>query len=454
MNASIKNLLGKIPLPPYYHLGKNGYAIPKDNGGTSTVGRQSFLIHLEKAGYPSNGLAPDYPENQMEMALTRIEKEQSVDWCGRLAGRHQGLRRVGTRDLLVQGGPIMAAASPTHCDELLCLLAQVLGMEPIANRSLSPFHLFCHWLKRSRRMIREGKWCEGQAIVFCGPVDSFKSFIQGAIITPPIGQEAFPTQFLKGGTGFNSDLVGAEHLRIDDAAPPMESRDRSEWANVMKQFVMERNRRLHGKGTDALMVDPLQRVSIACNDSGEGYRLIPRISRDNRDKFLVFRTRVPELARQFHSEDERRAYAENLASQLPGFLHLVDNLGPVPQTDVDLRFGIRGHIDASLELLVNDDQPEDILLSMLDQNLPPGAVPIEGTGQEVYRRLEQEGCASFLRLSGKETPGAAVAKWLVQLSQDPDHAGRISVIRSGPPKRFRIAPLEGEHTTRAGGEGG
>ncbi len=440
MDSSVKNLLGKIPLPPYYHLGKNGYAIPKDKSGTSTVGRQSFLIHLGKAGYPSKGLAPDYPENQMEMALTRIEKEQSVDWCGRLAGRHQGLRRLGSHDLLVKGNPIMTSASPTPCDELLCLLAEVLGTEPIANRTLSPFALFCHWLRRSRKMIREGKWCEGQALVFCGPVDSFKSFLQGAIITPSLGQEAFPTQFLKGGTGFNADIVGAEHLRIDDAAPPVEARDRSEWANVMKQLVMERHRRLHGKGVDAIMVDPLQRVSIACNDSGEGYRLIPRISLDNRDKFLVFHTRAPGLARGFHTEEERRAYAKTLASQLPGFLNIVDNLGPVPPSDVDLRFGIRGHIDASLELLVNDDQPEDVLLSMLDQILVRGGTPIEGTGQEIYRRLEDAGSASFLRISGKEGAGPAVARWLVQLSQNPAVGGRVSVIRTGPPKRFRIDP--------------
>ena len=443
MRASVKNLLSKIPLPPIYHLGGSSYAVPRDGGdGVSTVNRQSVALHLNNAGYPDSGLAPDQPENQMKMALTRIETEQSVDWCGRVAGRHKGLRHVNGCDILVKGRPVMVAAVPGPCDGLVTLLQQVLGTEAIPGRSLSPYDLFCYWLQRSRRMIREGRFLEGQVLILCGGVDTFKTFTQGAVITPALGNEGFPTQFLKAGTGFNTDIIAAEHLRIDDASPPTDAGDRSEWANVLKQLVMERTRRLHGKNRDALMVDPLQRVSIACNDSGGGYKVIPHISRDNQDKFLVFRTRAPEAAHGFCSERERRAYAQEVASELPGFLDMVDNLGPVPGSDVDLRFGIRGYIHPELRLLVNDEQPEDALLAVLDHLFDSSRRPIGGTGVEIFRQLEARDLASSLRFGAKENPGAGTARLLVLLAQDPAIPGRVTITRVGPPKQFRIVAPE------------
>ncbi len=438
MRASVKNLLAKIPLPAIHHLGGAHYAVPRECGGVSTVNRQSVLLHLAKAGYSSSGLSPEQPGNQMEMAMTRIETEQSVDWCGRVAGRHQGVRRVNGCDILVKGHPVLMEAVPGPCDGLVALLEQVLGTEVIPDRLLSPYQLFCYWLQRGRRMIREGRFLEGQVLMLCGGVDTYKSFTQGAVITPALGNEGFPTQFLKGGTGFNTDIVAAEHLRIDDAAPPTEARDRTEWANVLKQLVMERTRRLHGKGRDALMVDPLQRVSIACNDSGGGYKVIPHISRDNEDKFLVFRTRVPEIANRFCTEEERRGYTQCIASELPGFLHMVDNLGPVPESDVDMRFGVRGYIHPELRLLVNDEQPEESLLGMIDQLFNIGVSEIEGTGEEIYQRISRENLGFSLQFGIRESPGAGTARLLVLLSQDPGRRGRVTITRAGSPKRFRI----------------
>jgi hypothetical protein len=442
MRASVKNLLAKIPMPGIYHLGGANYAVPREGGGVSTVNRQSVLLHLDKAGYPNCGLAPDQPENQKEMAITRIETEQSVDWCGRVAGRHQGLRRVNGSDILVKGHPGMMQAAPGPCNGLVALLEQVLGTEVIPDRSLSPFQLFCYWLQRGRRMIRDGRFLEGQVLILCGGVDTYKSFTQGAVITPALGYEGLPAQFLKGGTGFNADIVAAEHLRIDDASPPSEAKDRSEWANVLKQLVMERTRRLHGKGRDALMVDPLQRVSIACNDSGDGYKVIPHISRDNEDKFLVFRTRVPEAANGFCSDGERRAYTQRIASELQGFLQMVDNLGPVPESDTDMRFGVRGYIHPELRLLVNDEQPEDSLLAALNQLFIFGVRTIEGSGEQIFRRMEEAQLANALQFSAREAPGAGTARLLVLLSQNPATRARVTITNARSPKHFRIVAPE------------
>ena len=52
------------------------------------------------------------------------------------------------------------------------------------------------------------------------------------------GRAAKPYQFMTGGTGFNSDMFGAEHLMIEDESPSTDMRARRAFGAQIKNMTV------------------------------------------------------------------------------------------------------------------------------------------------------------------------------------------------------------------------
>ena len=80
--------------------------------------------------------------------------------------------------------------------------------------------LFDLWAKvayEAQRDCAPGEPRRGHALVLVGENGSGKSFLQHYLITPLLGgREADPRMFLMGNDAYNSDVLGAEHLRAAD----------------------------------------------------------------------------------------------------------------------------------------------------------------------------------------------------------------------------------------------
>src|SRR5204862_7823749 len=72
------------------------------------------------------------------------------------------------------------------------------------------------WLKVAYEALRAGVWRPGPALALAGPRNCGKSLLQQLITLILGGRSAKPYRYMRGGTEFNADLFGAEHLCIED----------------------------------------------------------------------------------------------------------------------------------------------------------------------------------------------------------------------------------------------
>jgi hypothetical protein len=125
--------------------------------------------------------------------------------------------------------------------------------------------------------------------------------------------------------------------------------------------------------TEPWAVHPFWRLTATLNDDADKLRSLPPITADYGDKVIIFHGKKTPMPMPTRTEEERYAFAEKIASELPAFIDWLVNGWEIP---ADLlvyedgrdatRFGFREYHHAVVRDGLFDETPQAELLGLID----------------------------------------------------------------------------------------
>jgi hypothetical protein len=329
--------------------------------------------------------------SEVAQAMSRIRYEYGVDYAGPLSGFRRGLYQINGKQLLVVRSYEVIKPRLGQWPILATFLRGLLGREQTLE--------FLYWLKLAYEALAdETRRRPGQALVFAGPPDCGKSFLQNHVITPVLGGRACRCyRYLAGRTEFNGDMFEAEHLIVDDDVPFGKYQERMALGSRIKSIVASELHSAHYKFQDAFSVQPFWRLSISVNDSPESLLVLPPIDESLEDKLIIFKAQSFPLPMPTETQEERDAFRDAISSELPAMLYRMTRT-PIPESFAGRRFGLAHFHHPDIIKAVQELSPEERLLSIIDTVLfktflpnplvEPGSMEAwEGTAGELEARL-------------------------------------------------------------------
>lgn len=360
MNDDIQTILetsGPVMPEAYFDQLRNMFILRDAKGEHMLQNETQMTRHLRLAGF-SGKIPKNLTSSEVDRALGLIQSERNVHFAGPLAGYGEGLREFGGKRVLVTVGPRIIGPVEGPFETLKALFGGVLGEEQAGY--------FYGWLKVGYEALRRQEPRPGQAVVFCGPADCGKSLIQNLVTEILGGRSAKPYQTMTGGTAFNADLFGAEHLTVEDEQPSTDIRARRNFGNQIKMVTVNEWQRLHAKHRDALMLKTLWRLTVSINDETENLLVLPPLDDSVRDKMMIFHAKRPDAGFDTATPEKRAAYWAKLTGELPAFLHWLTARFEIPSGLSCTRFGIKGYLNPEIVRALSEQAPEVQLLRLID----------------------------------------------------------------------------------------
>ncbi|HEY3755310.1 MAG TPA: DUF3854 domain-containing protein [Opitutaceae bacterium] len=362
------------------------------DGSFGQLCREDARLHLGMLGL--NQFASAGKPSPVDCALHRIQQERRVNYAGPVCGRPPGLLVENGRRVLVTSGPIFIPAKAGNCPTILNLVANLFGRasrDPLAQMQTA---VFIAWLKLGRLAVHNPREHRpGQVLALVGPADCGKSLLQSTVITPALGgRVADPALWTTGGTAFNADLWGAEHLAIGDKGLGEDGRERARLRDELKRMTAASEYPLHAKNRDALTLRQIWRVSLSANDDPESASNLPALDASFADKIIYLQCFSP--PKPFFNEDEpgaRARFAKALADELPAFLAYVESF-EIPADLRKERFGVREfHHSRVLDLIKRSSPlvPVGEALEGWIATWESGTAEVEAPSVELYAKLDQ-----------------------------------------------------------------
>jgi len=365
-----------------------------------------------------------------EMAIA-IEDERAVDFAGALAGYNRGRHTVQEHDVLVTTSPtfIEPAARPW---DMLRTIIETLLMDGQAV-------YFYGWLHMAVKSLRAGVFVPGQAMTFVGPRDCGKSLVQ-KIITPCLGgRMARPFEYMTGGSSFNSDLFGAEHLMVEDEVASTDLRARRTFGNLIKQVTVNDQQRLHAKGKDAIMLKPWWRMSITTNDEEENLMVLPPLDTSLEDKMTILKASPAEIPVRSDDLGDREAFWGRIMQDIPGLLHYVLNEFELSDALKSRRFGCTHYHHPEIMRRLSALAPETRLLRLIDAHGMKGMDRWSGTASELQAMLTAYDSPCSHEARGLLSWSNACGTYLGRLEKKVD---RVSYERTATERRWTVISAE------------
>ena len=330
--------------------------------------------------------------SKLDRLIVAVQDNRIVDWSGNVAGFKAGVYPMHGRSVLVKESPKVPVPVPGDWSFICEFLRSRLDVPEFGSRQLFSFMAWC---KFAFEALASGNHQSGPALALCGPSDCGKSRIQHNIITPLLGgRDADPSAFLLGKTEFNSELIGAEHHLIEDMASALDTAARAFFGEQVKKAVVGDIMRGHAKGRDAVTLSAFRRLSISMNDNPERMRVLPPISSDLRDKFLILKVQDGPWPCPMDSPDDRASFRDRILSEIPAFADYLVHQFNVPEEYRARRFGVKAWQHPEIVSILNDGEPEFVLLCIADDILfADGRKPWEGTASALEKQLTEDGSA-------------------------------------------------------------
>lgn len=313
---------------------------------------------------------------EVDRVLLAAQEARAVDFAASVAGTRAGVYYLPGGRFLVRQSPELIEPDAGECPSIEKLLHGLLGRDGALH--------FCYWLKVAYEALRAGEIRPGQCLILCGPPGCGKSFIQHQVITPVLaGRAADPKSYFFGKTDFNSELVGSEHLLIEEVPASNHQVDRLTFGERIKEVVANDMMRLHRKNRDAVSVHPLHRISITINNTPEKMKVLPPLTFDVSEKVIMFLVKeAPEFWEMFNGKpDPRRAVREAISAELPAFCRYLLDL-EIPEAmrsgNEGRRYGVRSHVPENLATMLFEQEAESHLLMLIDKELFGAQSPHDG----------------------------------------------------------------------------
>ena len=341
----------------YFDQSRNVYILRDGSRELMQQSETQMARHLRLAGFdgrvPKNATA-----SEVDMALAQIQNERNIHFTGPVAGYGEGMREFNGKRVLVTAGPKIIEPAAGGWETLKALFEGVLGEEQAG--------FFYGWLQIGYEALRRQEPRPGQAVVFCGPADCGKSLIQNLVTEILGGRAAKPYQSMAGGTTFNADLFGAEHLTVEDEQPSTDIRARRNFGAEIKKVTVNEQQRLHAKHRDAILLKVFWRLTVSINDEAENLLVLPPLDESLRDKLMLFKAKRPTGGFDTATPEKRAAYWAKLTGELPAFLHWLTGEFRIGAGLACQRFGVKGYLNPEIVAALSEQSPEMQLLRLID----------------------------------------------------------------------------------------
>jgi hypothetical protein len=298
-------------------------------------------------------------------AMNFITRTADIEYASPMAGYSKGIYSFDDSRVLVTNSPRIIRPVKGAWPTINRLLTGMLG--------LAQLEYFYGWAKHAYESLATTKFQPGQMLVFGGPKDTGKSFVQAHIITPLLGgRQSNPYQYMTGMTTFNGELFKAEHLAISDEMPATEDRERLAFGNAIKKLVSEEKHRLHAKNREGvnLTAPPFWRVTMSVNDEPEDLMQLPHPRTSMLDKLMVFYVGMPDCLPDGVSVT-REMFAETIRRELPAFVYFLANEHEIRRELIKSRFGIQEYFSPAILDLMAGIAPEENLMGICEAGLFP-----------------------------------------------------------------------------------
>jgi hypothetical protein len=378
------------PIECYFDLSRGRYYYQLKNGDWIAMSEESFGRILRAVGFTRDG-KHDNSLSYLEQELVNIQLERGVSFAGELAGYGPGETVIEGKRCLITRGPRIPEPKPGRWPLLDKFFSQLLGGYKAE---------FFAWVKCARQALRAGApWRPGQIAVFAGPAGCGKNLCQSIITEILGGRAAKPYRYMIGETSFNRELMGAEHLVIQDESPLADWKARRIFGARVKDFVVNEMQSCHAKGFDAVTLTPFWRLSISLNEEPENLQILPPLDESLVDKLSLFRCFPTKLPFDGSDPRNRKIFRERLSAELPAFLGWLQKW-KIPPRLKDQRFGCAAHLDPHLVQEIDSLSPEVRMWSLIEAGgfLPLGPYGWEGSAIELEKLLRDKFPAEAARL--------------------------------------------------------
>lgn len=365
----------------YYDSFRRAYVMKNKRGTYLSLDGTQVTKRLKMHGLSSN--KNEQGINEIEETIIEIEETNDVGYSGALAGYSAGIVEFGQMRALITQGCNMPEDRAGEWPKLAQVFETLFGEEQL--------DYFYSWLHISVRALDSRTHAPGQAIAIAGKKSCGKSLCQQLITQVLGGRCARPYQYMVGLTQFNSDLFGAEHLMVEDEANSTKTTDRKLFGGFVKNVVANKDHRLHGKGKDAVMLQPLWRLSITTNDNPENLMVLPPLEDGLEDKIMLFKANFAKLPMPAGTPEEKRMFWAALMDEMPAFMHFLRNEYAIPEEIEDDRYGVKHYHNPDILFALNALTPEMHMLSMIDDYLLNG-LAWNGTASKLMAELTDKEC--------------------------------------------------------------
>lgn len=335
------------------------------------AGYHNLLIGRLKSHLRKLGLGDDA---DIENVIVNAEKHSKVSFCGPLAGIPEGhYYRKGVSYLCDQGPILIEPVKgdwSTIRDWMNAMFAPDVWNSEVGDYQLNTV---MGWLKVGAEALRNNTFQVGQLLALAGASGSGKSLFQSLIITPMLGgRSANPFKYLSGGTDFNANLYGAEHLTLDDEALSKKTVGRVEFGQKLKGLLVagDSGDFLHAKGLDGVNIRVQQRVSMSLNDDEADLAVLPPLSqRSIADKISLIRCACDSIPMPTSSNAEFDALKAQIAVEIPAFLYYLLHEYEIPVEVMNDRYGVASYKNPDLAEAIHDVADESQLELFIDEVL-------------------------------------------------------------------------------------
>ncbi len=375
----------------YYILDASGERYISMNGEALT--RQLRLLNYSARGAEGEMSAVD-------KFKAYVELHNAVDACGALAGRSIGYKpnEASSMKYLVTRKNKRVDAREGSWDNIRSILEKQYGDEQL--------RYFYSWLYRARYQLNNEKYNAGHALVISGAVGGGKSLIINQVIQPMLGGVADAERAMCKDNQFNSDLIGAELLLIDDVKLSRKMEDRKTFGTKIKGLTASSGSvSCHPKGVDAFTLNPLWRLVIAINDTEDDLGAMPPLGEGDEDtigdKIIMLKCFKHELPFVGHIDQYDKIEAM-IASEIEAFAYFIDHYTiPDAIKQGDSRFGFDEFHHPELLDVLNQNSNERTLLSvttsvLFNDEYRMDIVQEAGTGRQYWQGSAQQWSTALL----------------------------------------------------------
>lgn len=270
------------------------------------------------------------------------------------------------------------------CEDLCMFLEDFFGDEEKLEKGR-------FWLAHAYQSAYFQRPSLGLILALIGDPGAGKTFFSKAILGPLLGGVRDAQRFLFEGEKYNDELSRKPVWRVDD--PVLEhpgQAQRNKVTSIMKRLVANGTLEVRPMYSTGMEMPLYNRIVITLNPDVRSLDALPSFDESNRDKFLVLKVNKSDVFPPFPSDEELAPQLAHFASYLRDY----DIYSDVPE---NMRFGMPGYIDPSMEEDVDEADPNvlkaEVLLSKFKLAHPGGDLTWEGTTTELFDLLDDESVA-------------------------------------------------------------